>query len=519
MKTYYNCLKEITANRLFKGLLEYGMFNHKLPPIFTSTPFYNYCIKNSVSFSKYRKDWIRYDNNRNNSLPRQLGIPNPFAYYYLCRSLYDNWATLLAYFKNVTNGQPYKISRNHIRRLKDTYRLFKMNYDNFQIDGPKEPTGIVSSKYVIKADISNCFSSIYTHSIPWALLGKSAAKALKPHSGHYTQIIDESLSNTTFGETHGILIGPVSSNLVSEIVLCQIDKTLFDKGYRFVRCIDDYKCFAETREKAESFIVDLRKELLRFDLSLNEKKTLIAEISAYNNQELNLRIHQLDYLIKYTSDSYKKIKYNQILVYFDALDRLCSELDNNLSVYLFAFKIISSKDLSDNASRFLINKSLQLAFNNPYLLFGLKEYVFDVFGITDEMQDFCNKLYACGIEEANYEKAVYALYFSVLSGTKIDATNPLCIFNNAKDGDDCLLKLFSWIYCKKFYKTAYDTYFYSFALSLSSDESELDRNWLFVFEVLNQKDLKNDWHLLKKAKISFIEKGAFKSKKSWRKVS
>lgn len=52
--------------------------------------------------------------------------------------------------------------------------------------------------------------------------------------------------NLTNGETHGLLVGPHASNLLSELILTRIDKTLFDEGYRFVRHIDDYLCYVDS---------------------------------------------------------------------------------------------------------------------------------------------------------------------------------------------------------------------------------------------------------------------------------
>ena len=46
-----------------------------------------------------------------------------------------------------------------------------MNYSNWKTDGTPEPDLLIGKKYIVKADISTCFPSIYTHSIPWALVG------------------------------------------------------------------------------------------------------------------------------------------------------------------------------------------------------------------------------------------------------------------------------------------------------------------------------------------------------------
>ena len=38
-KTYYDFIKEISADELYDGLLGYGLFSEKLPPVFTSENF------------------------------------------------------------------------------------------------------------------------------------------------------------------------------------------------------------------------------------------------------------------------------------------------------------------------------------------------------------------------------------------------------------------------------------------------------------------------------------------------
>ncbi|GAA7821749.1 hypothetical protein JP0183_03110 [Helicobacter pylori] len=38
-KTYFECLNEISQNKLFKGLLGYGMFAERIPNFLTSSRF------------------------------------------------------------------------------------------------------------------------------------------------------------------------------------------------------------------------------------------------------------------------------------------------------------------------------------------------------------------------------------------------------------------------------------------------------------------------------------------------
>jgi len=59
-KKYTEYLDEITADELYEGLLGYGMFANRLPPVFTSVPFFDYCQANNpggFGFSAIRS-WI-----------------------------------------------------------------------------------------------------------------------------------------------------------------------------------------------------------------------------------------------------------------------------------------------------------------------------------------------------------------------------------------------------------------------------------------------------------------------------
>ena len=96
-----------------------------------------------------------FDNYRNINIPRTLAIPTPFAYENLCKELFNDWDKLQQYFKQKTLGQSYKVSRIHIRKLAKTKALFKMNYDNWKIDGFLELDLIIDKKYMVKADILN----------------------------------------------------------------------------------------------------------------------------------------------------------------------------------------------------------------------------------------------------------------------------------------------------------------------------------------------------------------------------
>lgn len=57
MKTYYDFMNEISEEELYDGLLGYGFFVEKLPPVFTAVEFLDYC-KTNPGFKKNDEEYI-----------------------------------------------------------------------------------------------------------------------------------------------------------------------------------------------------------------------------------------------------------------------------------------------------------------------------------------------------------------------------------------------------------------------------------------------------------------------------
>ena len=277
-KHYYDFTNELSADEIYEGLLAYGLFSEKLPPVFTAKVFFDYCESESPAFPQDPTEYIYHESMRNINTLRPLGIPNPAAYQRLCKCISEIWPQLRQYFEKETKDQEHIISRTHIRKMKETNSLFSMNYKNWKDDGTPEPDLLLGAKYLVHADVSNCFPSIYTHALSWALVGKDIAKRTQKDSSQWYNELDFRTRNIKHGETHGLLIGPHVSNLLSEIILVKIDKILYDKGWRYIRNIDDYTCYVSTYEEGQLFLAELSEQLRAYDLALNHKKTSIDEL-------------------------------------------------------------------------------------------------------------------------------------------------------------------------------------------------------------------------------------------------
>lgn len=235
-RAYWAYWQELTEDAVYNGLIIEGWFADKLPPIFTADKFLSYCNNRKRASNNSASDWIRFNYIRCNGQYREFGIPTPFTYERLARGIANSWNEIVCHVKKHTLLQSYSVSRIHPRVIPDSQAIFQMNYSNWMNDPSPEPAILIGKQYVVKCDISTCFPSIYTHSLPWAIMGRDRAKQdREERPDNWANKIDKLLQKVSDGETHGLLIGPHSSNVVSELILTVIDAILYNKGYRFMR--------------------------------------------------------------------------------------------------------------------------------------------------------------------------------------------------------------------------------------------------------------------------------------------
>lgn len=142
---------------------------------------------------------------------------------------------------------------------------------------------------------------MYTHTLPWAVIGKERTKDNLPTSkGTYAGKFDALMQKMNRNETNGIIIGSEFSRIFAEIILQSVDvcveKRLRNKGiehradYHLYRYVDDYFLFYERPEVATAVLESLGPELREVKLNLNTAKTvhyerpIITEITIAKNK-------------------------------------------------------------------------------------------------------------------------------------------------------------------------------------------------------------------------------------------
>lgn len=130
-------------------------------------------------------------------------------------------------------------------------------------------------KVVVDADIKAFFDNIPHDVIMNALCQQIA-------DGNILTIIEKFLGagiledGTFMDTTRGTPQGGVISPLLANIVLNQVDWSLHEAGFEFVRYADDLVILCASHQQAEKALALLRKELSKIGLALNEEKTNIS---------------------------------------------------------------------------------------------------------------------------------------------------------------------------------------------------------------------------------------------------
>lgn len=144
---------------------------------------------------------------------------------------------------------------------------------------------------VAVTDITNCYGSIYTHSLSWALHGKKAGKDDRKQRPPKLLggKIDQILQDMQHGQTNGIPQGNVISDIIAELILGYADNLLSlalqddnktvgrpENWYKIIRYRDDYRIFTHSTEDARTVLLNLTRTLQSVNMQLNQAKTHIS---------------------------------------------------------------------------------------------------------------------------------------------------------------------------------------------------------------------------------------------------
>lgn len=320
-------------------MAEYGYFSEQLPSCFNSKAYSD----NIDTLVQYTGDMTvsastQLSIYKNETARRIISVPNP-------REFARNIQVYKSKWKEIKKHAKSENSQSSITRISNDYGEF-INAENFKdkfriksdlkeslFDSIKKSIGY---KYCLIIDIANCYNSIYTHSISWALCGKSAAQRMYRKESERDELynlsaeLDKHMRYLKNKETNGIIVGPYISRIFSELILAKIDNELRSEGFKFTRYVDDYKFYFRTEIDARLQLPKISRILSTYNLSLNESKTKIVEFPYNTFSDINTHLNNA-----YNVDSI-----------FGVLNK-AGELHSGgeKGAYKYALKMISNKEI------------------------------------------------------------------------------------------------------------------------------------------------------------------------------
>lgn len=134
--------------------------------------------------------------------------------------------------------------------------------------------------YVLHVDIADFYNQIYHHRLVGAL---ETAGVPSERANNFESYIGK----FTAWQTRGIPVGPSASNLLAECCLTDVDAYLRAKGIPFVRYIDDFRLFANSRRKLIGVLHDLTNVLYtNHRLAVQSGKTYIQSSTDFIDHNL-----------------------------------------------------------------------------------------------------------------------------------------------------------------------------------------------------------------------------------------
>ncbi|TKJ83654.1 hypothetical protein PaeCFBP13512_22645 [Paenibacillus sp. CFBP13512] len=349
---------DLTINNLtLENLIAKGYLPYEVIPAITTKKLAEKAEKLSNFIKSFKGEqsskYCSYSIPKVKHVRRTLGIPNPYHQLKLSESIIKNWKEIEGFIQRSTISLSKPIvneflSSNALRELRTFSR--KINLSDIS---KHSILYFTDSRYLLKADISRFYPTIYTHIIPWALHSKELSKASLSNKNLFKSLygndIDIFVRATQENQTIGIPIGPDTSLVISEIIGGAIDQRLEAelkekrirlKGFRFV---DDFYLYFKTYSEAQIALSTLHQIIKDLELELSPEKTHIIELPYLVEPKwtLELRIMQKKLETNDFSD-------DEILIYFSRAFELSKQYPNE-SVLKYAISEIADLQIKVNS--------------------------------------------------------------------------------------------------------------------------------------------------------------------------
>lgn len=259
-----------------------------LPIYFNFSPLLQYMKKlTNLNIGQAKKfndvNYVIYENKSGLYSYRPLTVLNPIIYSKIVDLITkkENWQFIVS---KLTKKSGNIICESLPRiNYKKEYSVKNQISNWIKLVEQKSIKLALEYKIMHSTDIANCYSSIYTHSISWALHGKSTSKINHNQKNNLGNKIDDILMAFNYSQTNGIPQGSVVMDIIAEIILKYADRLLALKlkkqniiEYFIIRYRDDYRIFTNDKNVGDNILKSLVEILQGLNLQLNSDKTIVC---------------------------------------------------------------------------------------------------------------------------------------------------------------------------------------------------------------------------------------------------
>ena len=257
-------------------LVRKGLFPENLPPVYTAQNIWPAFGPSGTAYTVTTKtlgEPCVYNASKRGGQRRLFGIPHPAFIKDQGLFFEKHWTDIDALFQaacgSLSRPTVDPVGPRHVRITshQELPRLRLASLSRF--------------RFCLITDVARFYPSVYTHTLPWAINGKSASKTDR-HSNSaavFGNRLDFIIRQAQLGQTIGIPVGPDTSKLVAEIIMSAVDKRFLELSRKpvpdYVRHVDDYWIGGNTHEECEKHLQRLRLALKEYQLDINELKTRI----------------------------------------------------------------------------------------------------------------------------------------------------------------------------------------------------------------------------------------------------
>jgi hypothetical protein len=214
---------------------------------------------------------------------RPLQLIHPAIYVALVRKITEekNWQLIIERFSKFASNKKIKCMSLPVwSDTKESDKAAMISHWWNEVE-QKSIELALDYQYVLVTDISDCYGSLYTHSVAWALHDKKVAKTSRGKT-LIGNVIDDCLQDMCFGQTNGIPQGSILMDFIAEMVLGYADLQLSKKinksikDFQIIRYRDDYRVFVNNPQDGEAIIKSITEVLIDLGLKLNSQKTIAS---------------------------------------------------------------------------------------------------------------------------------------------------------------------------------------------------------------------------------------------------